>query len=466
MGAYSNPQEVEGNFDLTQSSRNLQSMFNTIASSAATASTNINKIKLDRMAQINKTNEERKLKNDKIDQNVAETESKLNQSVFAASNPSSAGFDSSMDYKGMYMPLIAENSELNRTLAKGTSKDPVADRQRADLIFSTISTLENGAADTKSLIDKLNDAKGKSGAGGIDKYGTVPAANAMLNVLNNSLPGTKKGILIPGADGKPDINNPGYEITWTKDGEPMKDSISVKNLRKALDLGSDGGIVIRPDVAPSFLELKNALPTIFPKDDKGNLLNVVSPEFLDRKNVEKKTTKEIVSGKYEENLAKVNKVDLFNNPLIKQYTDAKAKALWLASDNSAQSIYFNDINNEAKPAQTLIDGKKNPKYAEYEAMDNNLKYEDVSFGLDPKEKMQDAYNRTLTTATPGYEEFLRNYRRLFINTQILNRQTYGAEDFTANPKSISGKNIGGKKVKVVETQKDLLKKRNILAGKK
>jgi len=451
MGAYSNPQEIEGQFDQTQYSRNLQGAMENITNAFGGAVTSIAAAKVARINEVRKQNAERKEKNDAVELKVAEEQSALNRAIYGAKDEKQ---DTGMDYATMYLPLVEKYGKLRKNILSGSSADPYAERKEADDIYATVAKLKEGAADTYTLVEKLKDTYGKAGGGAIDAYCSDPNAVTMTNILANRLKGNKKSVLIGG-----DIHNPGFEFTWTgADGKEVTDRMSLTNLRKALDDGSEAGIIVRPDMTKNWQAVKDANPNIFLKDKNGKDLNIVSKDYLDNTKVRKETTKELVSGKYAANIAEVNKARMFKDPNIRNLTDAQAKAIWLSGDSSAQSLYFNDMTGEGIPSEKLTDGTPNPTYDKYMKMDESLRYDD-KIDISPDTTM-------LTEKTPGYQEFLDNYARLFINTQIVSEQREGAEDFIPNPKKPSNKNKGGKKVKVVESQNDLIKQRNALTNKK
>jgi hypothetical protein len=449
MGAYSNPQEIEGQFDQTQYSRNLQGAMANITNAFASATSNIAAAKVAKINAIKKENAETKEKNEGIELKVAEEQSALSRAIYGAKSDKE---DSGMDYATMYLPLIDKYGVLRKSVLSGTSKDPIADRKEADDIYATVAKLKEGAADTYALVEKLKDAYGKVGAGGIDLINTNPDALRAMNILAGRLPGKKKSVLING-----DIHNPGFEFTYKKKNEAgveedFTEPMSLSDLRKALDNGSTAGIVVRPDLAPNWKAVKDANPNIFVKGKDGEYSNLVNKDYLNQDKVRKETTKELVSGKYEANIAEVDKARLFKDQNLRAILDAQATAIWLGGNLGAQSIYFNDMMEENLPKDTLSDGTPNPAYLKYKELDPSLQY----YTKIPISKE----DSTLTEKTPGFQEFKDNYARLFINTQILQEQRDGAEDFTPSPKRTNGKGKSNpnKPTSNKETKDDKIKK--------
>jgi Skp family chaperone for outer membrane proteins len=78
MGAYSNPQEIEGQQDLAGNARALQGMFNTIVASAQSSSENITKIKLAEADRVLQENKQRAAKNEALLKELNDGEQNIN----------------------------------------------------------------------------------------------------------------------------------------------------------------------------------------------------------------------------------------------------------------------------------------------------------------------------------------------------------------------------------------------------
>jgi len=238
MGAYSNPQEIEGQQDLGGYSRALQSMFDKIAGGVQNATENIIK-----------RNKENAAKNGAI---VKELNEKAQGLQVLVEKGKAAG-PKELNYN-CYDTAIDRWLGLQTKIDKGEGSPN--DKREVAQILASVDGFVKGAADTNGIIQKVHTAKNNIGDGQIDLQGSDPYMFRAYVALDS-----KDGDKIqPGfqtskdADGNViiDYSQPGYNVTaWKETGPDGKEIshkeqfISAKKLNESLNGGSNGGIVFQ-----------------------------------------------------------------------------------------------------------------------------------------------------------------------------------------------------------------------------
>jgi hypothetical protein len=269
MGAYSNPQEIEGQQDLAGNARALQGMFNTIVGSAQNASDNITKIRIAGSEKILQENKQRAAKNDALLKDLDEREQGMQVLLEKGKTIAPKG----MNYD-CYDTALNEWRGLQLKIDKGEGSP--ADKRKAAQILASVDGFVKGAANTSGVVEKIKVARNNIGDGKIDTNGSDPNMLRAYIALE-SRDGNK---IQPGfqttKDGDENISidysQPGYNILeWkeTVDGKEIihpEQFISATKLEESLNGGSDGGIIFQKSFESDNEKVRKA----YQADKEGN----------------------------------------------------------------------------------------------------------------------------------------------------------------------------------------------------
>lgn len=234
MGAYANPQEVEGQFDLGQEGRAYQNMFQSITKSFMNAS--------EKIAERHKENEKR---NKAIIDSSQEGGAKLQVLIQKGIAKAKTG----MNYD-CYQEGVKEWIEINNKVGFGTASP--AEKRRAAEIVASIENFSNTASDAYGLIEKYNKSEKLVGEGAPDLAGCNPDILRTIMGLKNTDGDVIQPSLYKDKDGKIDYTNQGYTLFAYKDKDGTEHPevfISGQQLKKALDSGGASGMVYKKSYA-------------------------------------------------------------------------------------------------------------------------------------------------------------------------------------------------------------------------
>jgi len=285
MGAYSNPQEVEGQQDLGAYSRSLQNMFDKVAAGVQNATESIAK----RREKVEQQNKEAAAKNENI---LRELNSK-EQGVRVLVEKGKAAAPEGMNYD-CYNSALDRWRELEKNIDYGTATN--ADKREAAQIMASVDGFVRGAANTAGIIEKIRVAKNNIGDGQIDLKGSDPYMfRAYVALEGKEGDKIQPDFQTTNIDGviKTDYSQPGYTVkAWVEKnpvtGEEIKHEdkfISAKELEASLNGGGDGGIVFQK----SFEGDNDKVRKAYKADAEGNGIfeykndtytNKVTPTYL------------------------------------------------------------------------------------------------------------------------------------------------------------------------------------------
>jgi len=290
MGAYSNPQEIEGQQDLGAYSRSLQKMFDTVTAGAMNASDNITKIKLAQSERILQENKQNAAKNENILRELNSKEQDYRIMVEKGKGAAPVG----MNYD-CYNSALDRWRELQKSIDYGTATN--ADKREAAQIIASVDGFVRGAANTAGVIEKIRVAKNNVGDGQIDLKGSDPymfrAYVALESKNGEQIQPDFQTITDAEGNSKTDYSQPGYTVrAWTEKnpntGEVIQHGdkfISAKELEASLNGGGDGGIVFQK----SFEGDNDKVRKAYKADAEGNGIfeykndtytNKVTPAYL------------------------------------------------------------------------------------------------------------------------------------------------------------------------------------------
>ena len=361
MGAYSNPQEIEGQQDLGAYSRSLQKMFDTVTAGAMNASDNITKIKLAQSERILQENKQNAAKNENILRELNSKEQDYRIMVEKGKGAAPVG----MNYD-CYNSALDRWRELQKSIDYGTATN--ADKREAAQIIASVDGFVRGAANTAGVIEKIRVAKNNVGDGQIDLKGSDPymfrAYVALESKNGEQIQPDFQTITDTEGNSKTDYSQPGYTVrAWTEKnpntGEVIQHGdkfISAKELEASLNGGGDGGIVFQKSFEPDNSKIIKA----FKADGEGNGIfefkgdawnNKVTQAYLKPNSYEKSTQ---IGGQTAGTVTR-QMMQTVNQELILRDTGTTIESVSTASASTpkeAASRYFNYVQP--------VMGKDNP----------------------------------------------------------------------------------------------------------
>jgi hypothetical protein len=332
MGAYENPQ---GYID-TQTGQYYRELQSTIAGAVAG------------IAQQYKARQE---EINKINLKVGEEESAMYRTLADTqqTNPT-------VNFEELYRPKIKEYAALRTSILNGTSKDPSADRMKADAIFASVSNIKDSLIDLSSegFLDKYAKMGGPNGYAIGENDPKV--INGML-IFANKLPGVKKGRFVDG-----DSNKFVWDI-YDKDGSLVQ-TLSAEQLKKTAN--GSGLLKTIPDAASTVDNIKSTTTNIF--ETKDNIATgFIKKEYLiadqpfDKEIPGKKTT--VVNGvEYDQKQYtpsyKIDKEKIAADPNFNAVVKAKAEGYANGSESGMDAIIFNNTYFKNMEGFQLLDADK------------------------------------------------------------------------------------------------------------
>jgi len=425
MGAYANPQEIEGQQDPGAYSKPLQKMFDTITAGAMNASDNITKIKLAQSERILQENKQRAARNEALLKELNEGEQNINVLVAKGKALAPKGLDYDC-YDGAADRWRSLQTKID------TGQGTPSDKREVAKILASVDGFAKGAANTSGMIEKVKVSNNNIGDGAYDPLGSDP------NMLRALIGLEKKdgNVLQPGFqkmdDGNgnfiDDYSQPGYTVfKWdeTINGKTKTHAesfISATELEKSLNGGGGGGIIFKK----SFESDNEKIRKTFQATENGGIFeykggaytNKVTPIYLGdayAKSVQLGT--QGTGGVTRQPMRIINKQKILTdvNATVESVSTASA-----SNPKEVASRYFNYV-------QPVI-GEKNPNKETYNKLPNFAKFE----------KMPDdfSYESTINiNDKEGLIKIINNNSKAAFAQSIPNSQAYG------NPITISDKDL-------------------------
>jgi hypothetical protein len=430
MGAYANPQEIEGQQDPGAYSKPLQKMFDTITAGAMNASDNITKIKLAQSERILQENKERATKNSALLKELNEGEQNINVLVAKGKALAPKGLDYDC-YDGAADRWRTLQTKID--LGGGTPED----KREIAKILASVDGFAKGAANTSGMIEKVKVSNNNIGDGAYDEDGSDP------NMLRALIGLEKKdgNVLQPGFqkmdDGNgnwiDDYSQPGYTVfKWdeTVNGETKTNPetfISTTELEKSLNGGGGGGIIFKKSFESDNEKVRKAYQAT---ENGGGIFeykndvytNKVTPTYLTGS-----YTKSTQVGGQTAGTVTRQPMRLINKEKILEDVKTAVESVSTASASNpkeAASRYFNYVLPVTKEENPNKEAYNNlPEYAKFKKMPTDFSYKSV-ININDKEGLIKIIND--------------NSKAAFVQS-IPNSQAYG------NPITISDKELAWEK---------------------
>jgi hypothetical protein len=401
MGAYENPAEIEGQFDLTQQSKALQGMLDKVTKSTITT--------------INKIDEEHKLtaeKNKKIIEGAEEKAGQLQVILEKGKGKAKTG----LNYD-CYEEAIKEYKDIQKRIGFGAATPE--DRRRSAQIIASVDGFATGAGDLNEQIGTYEKAKKfvPGSEGSINIQASSPIYIAALEAVMNNDGEKLQPSFDKDSNGRYDYTQRGYTLK-VQEGDKIEEKfISATNLTKALDGNMPNGIVYNKTYVGKVDKIKTIAPYIFEQKDGVPTANI-APEYLESGIGE---TEQVGAG----NQSGIYR-QLFKTPDIKKIGDdetlkTNVKSLngsSAATQNEAASLYYNQV----KPTIARTAGNK-----EYEGQNPYLKYVNIK-EMDNK----NYYNETIPLDNTDLMTGLEHNMRAAILQSIPKKQAIGEKYFVSN----------------------------------
>jgi len=428
MGAYANPQEIEGQVDLTQNSRNLQHMFDTITSGAQKAS--------ERLATLHDENVKRNIA---LNKEVTDQENKFQAlvAIGAAKNDTGLNYDFMQDASKDFVELAKKQASGNAT---------PEDKRTSAFIMASPTAFSNLASNTSSMIKTYKDALAlPDGAeGAVDLKGTNPVVAHVLvglNSKNNKM--VKLGFNTN--NDKKDYSQNGIYATGLKgaEGENLKDEFfSGPVLEEALNGSGLNGMVY----VQGFTSDIDKIQKTFPVQENGEGIfvmkgdtwtgNVGEEYLLDEPGepiIEKGTEGK---GHWRTDTRKVNKKAIYDK--TKLQTDAVAVGN-MGVNNRVASQYNNFVlkgfDGMSKAGFKTKNGRPLEDYEKY----TKIPGYDGDF----------AYNINVDKNNPELTKAIQQNQSAALLSAIKEEQPVGKRYFVPDPEE--AKPVGAKTAKTAKT---------------
>ena len=407
MGAYANPQEVEGQFDLGQEGRAYQNMFQSITKSFMNAS--------EKIAERHKENEKR---NKAIIDSSQEGGAKLQVLIQKGIAKAKTG----MNYD-CYQEGVKEWIEINNKVGFGTASP--AEKRRAAEIVASIENFSNTASDAYGLIEKYNKSEKLVGEGAPDLAGCNPDILRTIMGLKNTDGDVIQPSLYKDKDGKIDYTNQGYTLFAYKDKDGTEHPevfISGQQLKKALDSGGASGMVYKKSYAGDNKKIKDAFKIgdngngIF-EYDKDEPTGKVSADYLTGEHGTIIPGKSTQGGRWYQKTMKVDMPKILN--AVGTQLDAVADASATVTNEIATKY-----NNYVLP---ILDKNKNPNFESYKALDDYAKFVPI-----PGYDNAFPYNEAILTSDEEKLKAIRHNNKAAFAQTLRKEQPVGEPYFVSN----------------------------------
>ena len=397
MGAYANPQEIEGQQDLGAYSKSLQKMFDTVTAGALNASDNITKIKLAQSEKILQENKERATKNNAILKELDEKQQGMQVLVEKGKMAAPKGLNYDC-YNGALDRWRAVQTKID--LGDGTADD----KREVAQILASVDGFVKGAADTNSIIEKIKVARNNIGDGQIDKLGTDPDMLRAYVALENKNGEKIMPAFNTNADGTANYSEPGYNLFPDPDADgkvgPAK-FISTQKLMESLDGGANGGVIFQKSFESDNEKVRSAYKA---SEDGGGIFEYKGAAFTN------KVTSTYLSDSYTRSVplgtqgtAGVTRqpMKLINKEKILENVGTAIDGISVGAASNPKEVasrYFNYVLpaiDDKNPNKAQYE--KLPDYAKFVEMPKDFSYKSV-INIDDKEGLIKIINKNSRAA--------------------------------------------------------------------
>ena len=433
MGAYANPQEVEGQFDLGQEGRAYQNMFQSITKSFMNAS--------EKIAERHRENEKR---NKAVLAQTEEDGAKLQVLLEKGIGKEKTG----MNYD-CYQEAIKEWKTINTKIVGGVATS--GEKRRSAQIMASIDNFSSTASDAYGLIENWKKSSRLIGEGSPDLSGCDPDMVKALNALSAQDGSQIQPGFYKDKDGNYDYTNHGYILSPYKDGDGVEHPgkfISGKELKTALDNGGSSGMVYKKSYSGDNKKISDAFKIgddgmgIF-EYNKNEPTGKVSADYLTDEPGQEITVRKTQGGVWKQKTLKIDKNKILN--AVGTQLDAVADASATVTNEVATKY-----NNYVLP---IVDKDKNPNFDKYNQLEDFAKFVPI-----PGYDKAFPYNKAILTSDEEALNAIRHNNRAAFAQTLKNEQPVGEMYFVPAPKPEKPtKGAGGKTAKVpaaVAKQKD------------
>jgi hypothetical protein len=394
MGAYSNPQEIEGQQDLGGYSRALQGMFDKVAAGVENASQGIIRRRLAENEKILQENKQKAAKNEALLKDLDEKEQGMRILLEKGKMVSPKG----MNYD-CYNTALDKWRELQTKIDKGEGSP--SDKRESAQILASVDMFVKGAANTSGIIEKIKVARNNIGDGKIDTKGSDPymlrAYIALEKREGDKIQPSFGTIKDENGNELIDYSQPGYKIEkWTDDDgtEHPEQFISATRLEESLNGGSDGGIIFQKSFESDNEKVRKA----YQADKEGNGIfeykgeaytNRVTPSNLSGFARSTQVGTQGTGGVTRQPMRVVDKEKILTavGTTIDSVSTAAA-----SNPKEAASRYFNYILPAMSEENPNKDQYKNlPEYAKFQPMPDKFSYDSL-ISLDDKDGLMKTIN--------------------------------------------------------------------------
>lgn len=409
MGAYANPQEVEGQFDLGQEGRAYQNMFQSITKSFMNAS--------EKIAERHAANEKR---NKAILDQTEEGKAKLQVLYEKGVGKEKTG----MNYD-CYQGAIEEWGVLNTKQLKGDASPE--EKRRAAQILASIDNFSSTSSDAYGLIENWNKSLKLVGEGAPDLSGCDPDMVRALTALDKRDGSQIQPGFYKDKDGNYDYTNHGYVLSGYKDEsgtEYPEKFISGKELKIALDTGGSSGMVYKKSYSSDNKKISDAFKIgddgmgIF-EYKKDEPTGRVSEDYLTGEPGKEIPVRSVQGGVWMQKTVKIDKNRILN--AVGTQLDAVADASATMTNEVATKY-----NNYVLP---VIDKDKNPNFDKYNQLEDFAKFVPI-----PGYDKAFPYNKAILTSDEATLNAIRHNNRAAFAQTLKDEQPVGEPYFVPNPK--------------------------------
>jgi hypothetical protein len=414
MGAYANPQEIEGQFDLTQNQRSLQRMFDTVTVSAMNVS--------ERIAKEQQINAERV---QSILNETQEKKAKLQVLVESAAGKAKTG----LNYD-CYKEGIEEWNKLGNKSAFGAAS-PEDKRKRAQILAS-VDNFSSMAANTNDMVEQYDKALALIGDGGYDVKGSNPTMIRLLEALKAKDGDVAQFSFRKDENGNTDYANEGFKVFAYKDKngiEYPETFVSGQELEKALNGNAPNGMVYKKSYAGDNKKIYDTFKIgengmgIF-EYDNDEPTGRVSENYLTDQPGALINLKPAQGGRWVQKTVKIDREK------IALMVDSQVKAIAEAS-----AIVPNEVatkyNNYVLP---FMDEKTNTNFNKYKELESFAKFEFI-----PGYDKAFPYNEGILTSDEEKFKVIRHNNKAAFMQTVKTEQAVGEPYFIADPKPVKTK---------------------------
>lgn len=409
MGAYTNPQEIEGQFDLTQNQRSLQGLFNTVTAAAANAS--------ERIAREQQINAERV---QSILNETQEKKAKLQVLVESAASKAKTG----LNYD-CYKEGIEEWNKLGNKSAFGAASPE--DKRRRAQILASVDNFSGMAANTNDMVEQYDKASALIGEGGYDVKGSNPTMIRLLEGLKAKDGDVAQFSFRKDENGNNDYANEGFKVFAYKDKngvEYPETFVSGQELERALNGNTPNGMVYKKSYAGDNKKIYDTFKIgengmgIF-EYDKNEPTGKVADNYLTDQPGAPIIVRKVQGGRWEQKTVKIDRAKIA--AMIEEQAVAIADGSATVSNEVATKY-----NNYVAP---FMNETTNPNFNKYKELEDFAKFVPI-----PGYDKAFPYNEGILTSDEEKLKAIRHNNKAAFMQTVKTEQVVGEPYFIADPK--------------------------------